>query len=108
MQAFPRLHRESLLAAREYLAPGAGTAVLDLYCGLGSTLREWTHAGSPSLGVELSGEAVKFAALNAPDATVLRGTCVQRLPQIRDLVERASGDARRVRQSAAVRTRERR
>ena len=83
MQAFPRLHRESLLAAREYLAPGAGTAVLDLYCGLGSTLREWTHAGSPSLGVELSGEAVKFAALNAPDATVLRGTCVQRLPQIR-------------------------
>jgi tRNA/tmRNA/rRNA uracil-C5-methylase (TrmA/RlmC/RlmD family) len=83
MQAFPRLHRESLLAAREYLAPGAGTAVLDLYCGLGSTLREWTSAGSPSLGVELSGEAVKFAALNAPDATVLRGTCVQRLPQIR-------------------------
>jgi tRNA/tmRNA/rRNA uracil-C5-methylase (TrmA/RlmC/RlmD family) len=83
MQAFPRLHRESLLAARAYLAPGAGTAVLDLYCGLGSTLREWTSAGSPSLGVELSGEAVKFAALNAPDATVLRGTCVQRLPQIR-------------------------
>jgi tRNA/tmRNA/rRNA uracil-C5-methylase (TrmA/RlmC/RlmD family) len=83
MQAFPRLHRASLLAAREYLAPGAGTAVLDLYCGLGSTLREWTRAGSPSLGVELSGEAVKFAALNAPDASVLRGTCVQRLPQIR-------------------------
>ncbi len=83
MQAFPRLHRESLLAAREYLEPGAGTAVLDLYCGLGSTLREWTQAGSPSLGVELSGEAVNFAALNAPDARVLRGTCVQRLPQIR-------------------------
>ena len=84
MQAFPRLHRESLLAAREYLAPGAGTAVLDLYCGLGGTLREWTDAGSAALGVELSGEAVKFAALNAPGATVLRGTCVQRLPQVRD------------------------
>jgi tRNA/tmRNA/rRNA uracil-C5-methylase (TrmA/RlmC/RlmD family) len=83
MQAFPRLHRESLLAAREYLGPGPGTSVLDLYCGLGGTLREWTRAGGRSLGVELSGEAVKFAALNAPDATVLRGTCVQRLPQIR-------------------------
>jgi tRNA/tmRNA/rRNA uracil-C5-methylase (TrmA/RlmC/RlmD family) len=83
MQAFPRVHRESLLAAHEYLMPGSGTAVLDLYCGLGSTLREWTGAGSPSLGIELSGEAVKFAGLNAPDATVLRGTCVQRLPQIR-------------------------
>jgi len=42
--------RESLLAAREYLEPGAGTAVLDLYCGLGGTLREWTDAGSASLG----------------------------------------------------------
>jgi len=84
MQAFPRLHRESLLAAREYLEPGAGTAVLDLYCGLGGTLREWTDAGSASLGIELSGEAVKFAELNAPGATVLRGTCVQRLPQIHD------------------------
>jgi tRNA/tmRNA/rRNA uracil-C5-methylase (TrmA/RlmC/RlmD family) len=83
MQAFPRLHRESLLAARDYLAPGAGTAVVDLYCGLGSTLREWTCAGSPSLGVEQSGEAVTMASLNAPNATVLRGTCAQRLPQIR-------------------------
>ena len=82
MQAFPRLHRESLLAARAYLAPGAGTSVLDLYCGLGSTLREWTSAGSRSLGIELSGEAVRCAALNAPGATVLRGTCMQRLPQI--------------------------
>jgi tRNA/tmRNA/rRNA uracil-C5-methylase (TrmA/RlmC/RlmD family) len=84
MQAFPRLHRESLLAARDYLEPGQGTAVLDLYCGLGGTLREWTGAGSAALGVELSGEAVKFAALNAPGATVLRGTCVQRLPQVRE------------------------
>jgi 23S rRNA (uracil1939-C5)-methyltransferase len=82
MQAFPRLHRESLLAARAYLAPDADTSVLDLYCGLGSTLREWTRAGSRSLGVELSGEAVRCAALNAPGATVLRGTCLQRLPQI--------------------------
>ena len=84
MQAFPRLHRESLLAARDYLEPGPGTAVLDLYCGLGGTLREWAVAGSAALGVELSGEAVKFAALNAPGATVLRGTCVQRLPQVRE------------------------
>jgi tRNA/tmRNA/rRNA uracil-C5-methylase (TrmA/RlmC/RlmD family) len=33
--------------------------------------------------VELSGEAVELAGLNAPAATVLRGTCVDRLPQVR-------------------------
>jgi tRNA/tmRNA/rRNA uracil-C5-methylase (TrmA/RlmC/RlmD family) len=58
--------------------------VLDLYCGYGASLREWTMAGSAALGVELSGEAVELAAVNAPLATVLRGTCVQRLPQVHD------------------------
>jgi tRNA/tmRNA/rRNA uracil-C5-methylase (TrmA/RlmC/RlmD family) len=60
-----------------------GTGVLDLYCGLGASLREWTAAGAAALGVELSGEAVELAASNAPRAAVLRGTCVQRLPQVR-------------------------
>jgi tRNA/tmRNA/rRNA uracil-C5-methylase (TrmA/RlmC/RlmD family) len=83
MQAFPGLHELAVAAARDHLVPGAGTAVLDLYCGLGSTLRVWTEAGSAALGIELSGEAVTFAGRNAPRATVLRGTCVQRLPQIR-------------------------
>ena len=45
---------------------------------------------------------MKFAALNAPDATVLRGTCGSAAPADPGLVERAGGDARRVRQSTAV------
>ena len=66
---FPRLHRAVAAGGpRSTSRPAPALSVLDLYCGLGSTLREWTSAGSPSLGVELSGEAVKFAALNAPDA----------------------------------------
>jgi tRNA/tmRNA/rRNA uracil-C5-methylase (TrmA/RlmC/RlmD family) len=83
LQALPRLHGEAVAAACDFLEPGARTAVLDLYCGLGSTLRQWTAAGSATLGIELSGEAVQLAARNAPGATVLRGTCVQRLPQAR-------------------------
>jgi len=84
MQALPRLHAQAVDAACAYVRPGPSTHVLDLYCGLGSTLRAWTQAGSPALGVELSGEAVGLAGRNAPAATVLRGTCVQRLPQIRE------------------------
>lgn len=82
LQALPDLHAQAVRIAREHLAPGPGTAVLDLYCGLGGTLREWTEAGSAALGVELSGEAVRLAGVNAPRASVLRGTCVQRLPQV--------------------------
>jgi tRNA/tmRNA/rRNA uracil-C5-methylase (TrmA/RlmC/RlmD family) len=84
VQALPQLHRESLAAAHAHLRPGCDTAVLDLYCGLGASLREWTDAGAAALGVELSGEAVELAGLNAPAAAVLRGTCVHRLPQVRE------------------------
>jgi tRNA/tmRNA/rRNA uracil-C5-methylase (TrmA/RlmC/RlmD family) len=84
MQAFPRLHATARAAAHEWLGPRPGTGVLDLYSGLGSTLRDWTEAGSRALGVELSGEAVTCAARNAPRAEILRGTCVQRLPQVRN------------------------
>jgi tRNA/tmRNA/rRNA uracil-C5-methylase (TrmA/RlmC/RlmD family) len=82
-QALPELHDAALAQARAQLRPGAGVAVLDLYCGYGASLREWTAAGSAALGVELSGEAVELAAVNAPRARVLRGTCLQRLPQVR-------------------------
>ena len=84
LQALPELHLQSVAAACRYLAPGPGVAVLDLYCGLGATLHQWTAAGSPTLGIELSGEAVDCAARNAPAARVLRGTCLHRLPQVRE------------------------
>jgi len=92
MQALPGLHARAIADARRHLAPGESVAVLDLYCGLGATLREWTEAGSGALGVELAGEAVAFAARNAPLAGVLRGTCVQRLPQVREWWAGRSGE----------------
>lgn len=81
-QLLPELHRESVMMAVQHLSPGPGVAVLDLYCGIGSTMREWCAAGADALGVELAGGAVDSARRNAPQATVLRGTCVQRLPQV--------------------------
>lgn len=93
-QAMPGLHRASLEAAAAHLRPGRGVAVLDLYCGYGASLRAWTAARSETLGVELSGEAVELATANAPLASVLRGTCMQRLPQVREWW--ASRDGERV------------
>lgn len=81
-QLLPELHARALDAATAHLGAAPGDAVLDLYCGAGATLRRWTARGASVLGVELGGEALQFAALNAPGAALLRGTCVQRLPQI--------------------------
>jgi tRNA/tmRNA/rRNA uracil-C5-methylase (TrmA/RlmC/RlmD family) len=83
MQPVPRLHVAALEQSALHLAPGRGSSVLDLYCGIGAGLRRWTGAGARVLGVELAGEAVSLAAENAPDAQLLRGTCAQRLPQVR-------------------------
>jgi len=95
MQALPGLHARAMNDAAAYVAPGPSVAVLDLYCGLGATLKAWTNAGSVALGVELSGEAVSFAAKNAPLASVLRGTCAQRLPQVREWWNRYGGEGGR-------------
>lgn len=84
LQALPDLHAAAVRAALDFLRPDESTAVLDLYCGLGSTLAAWHRAGAMTLGVELSGEAIRFAGRNAPGAALLRGTCVQRLPQVFD------------------------
>jgi tRNA/tmRNA/rRNA uracil-C5-methylase (TrmA/RlmC/RlmD family) len=90
-QLLPALHRDSLQRAAAHFALGSEDAVLDLYCGVGASLRQWTAAGASALGIELSGDAITCAARNAPQAAVLRGTCVQRLPQVRAWWQRQTG-----------------
>lgn len=82
-QLVPALHRRALDAAETFLAPGPGSAVVDLYCGRGGSLVRWRARGAAACGVEAGGEAVACAAENAPEATVWRGACAQRLPQLR-------------------------
>ncbi|MCC7442512.1 MAG: class I SAM-dependent RNA methyltransferase [Bdellovibrionales bacterium] len=75
------LHAESLDRAAAHLQPGPGGAIVDLYCGIGASLRRWRKAGAETLGVELGGEAVACAERNAP-VRVLRGRCSERLAQV--------------------------
>ena len=59
--------------------------LVDLFCGMGTSLSFWSQVGLAEkdiLGVELNGEALAFAAENFPQATFLRGTPEQRIPQI--------------------------
>jgi len=82
-QLLPGLYVRALQAAERFLAPGPDSSVMDLYSGRGASLRRWLAQGARSVGVELDGEAVTCAGRNAPAATVLRGPCAQRLPQLR-------------------------
>ncbi len=81
-QLIPALADAALATARDFLRPSAQSAVADLYCGLGASARLWRSAGADVIGVELDGEALECAALNAPGAACLRGTCTTRLPQL--------------------------
>ncbi len=83
-QQIPELYRQALDAAEDFLDPRPGDGIADLYCGIGASLARWTRRGGRVIGVELGGETVECARPNAPAATVLRGKCAERLPQLRD------------------------
>ena len=91
-QLLPELHADALAIAAQHLRPRAGSLVLDLYCGIGTSLHAWTMSGAAALGIELGGDAIDCARRNAPGAIVLRGTCVQRLPQIREWWQASPGE----------------
>lgn len=81
-QLIAELYNQSLDEAEHFLAPHARSAVADLYCGTGNSIARWLPHGAEVLGVEVGGEAVECARLNVPQATVLRGACRQRVPQL--------------------------
>ncbi len=86
----PTLYKQALDEAESFLAPDEGTHVVDLYCGTGASLIRWLRRGARCIGIELSGESVECARLNAPGALVLRGRCEQRIPQVAQWLETGS------------------
>jgi len=92
-QVLANLHDRAVAEAEDFLAPGPEDLVIDLYSGTGATLARWTKQGAVTIGVELSGEAVACAKINAPMAELLRGACRHRIPQMEDMTAKwmASG-----------------
>lgn len=93
-QLIPQLYEASRAKAEAFLLPGAGDRVVDLYCGAGGTMRRWLAAGAETIGVELAGEAIECARLNSPGASLLRGSCEARLPQVDQWLSAADGAGR--------------
>lgn len=83
-QLLPSLASEALETAFEFLRPDVNSALIEMYCGTGMGLKKWTGAGAKVLGIEISAEALRLAALNAPEAITLTGSCRHRLPQMEE------------------------
>lgn len=81
-QQISDLYHDSLTKAEAFLEPNSNTALVDLYCGTGTSLAHWEKLGAHCLGVETSAEALDCASVNAPKAKLLRGSCRLRVPQI--------------------------
>lgn len=79
-QQIPALEDEAQALAAAHF--GKAARVLDLYSGLGLSLRRWVENGAESMGVELVGESCVLAERNAAGARLLRGRVEDRLPQL--------------------------
>jgi len=93
-QVLPGLYNDSLEAAVDFLSPGSNHTVIDLYCGIGASLRKWSETGATVIGVELGGEALECAKINVPQATLLRGTCAQRIPQLNEYISQSASQGK--------------
>ena len=87
-QLIPELYNQALTQAQLFLSPKAEDKMIDLYCGTGNSLIRWANSKCGIVGVEMDGEAVDCAKLNAPSATVLRGKCKDRIPQLSDWIDK--------------------
>lgn len=82
----------ALEASGDFFAIQEKDIVVDLYCGTGSGLKLWNKKTRNVIGVELNGEAVYCAGINAPEAEVLRGKCSERVPQVKEWINKKSND----------------
>jgi tRNA/tmRNA/rRNA uracil-C5-methylase (TrmA/RlmC/RlmD family) len=86
-QLIPVLYQNALDTAEAFLSPTQYDCVVDLYCGIGVSLKRWSFQGARVLGVELAGEAVECARHNVPQALLLRGKCSERIPQLNEWIK---------------------
>ena len=89
-QQIPELENGALDLAEFHLQGSGLKKIVDLYSGIGASLKRWQARGWDSIGVELAGEACEAALLNAPGTPILKGKVEHRLPQIDRFVSGSS------------------
>jgi 23S rRNA (uracil1939-C5)-methyltransferase len=85
-QLIPELYQRSLEQSANFLESNDNSLVVDLFCGNGHSMSWWSRSGCRIIGIESSGEAVKYAMINVPEALVLRGQCHHRIKQLNKLI----------------------
>lgn len=85
-QLIPSLYNQSLDVAMNFFSDAINHSVVDLYSGTGTSMNRWCRNGSNVIGVEVGAESIECAKLNVPNATILRGACRLRVPQIKEWV----------------------
>lgn len=95
-QLIPDLYAESLREALAFLSPDLQAAVVDLYSGTGSSVKQWQKTGAQVIGVEAVPEAVGLAAVNVPQAEILTGACRLRIPQLDQWVSQRRAEGKTI------------
>jgi 23S rRNA (uracil1939-C5)-methyltransferase len=90
-QVIIELYDKALQTTSVFFELQHNDVVVDLYCGIGSSMHLWSQKKTKIIGVELSGDAVKCATLNVSEALVLRGKCSERIPQLNQWLEENVG-----------------
>ena len=92
-QQIQPLYLQTLAKAQGFLKPNKTSAVVDLYCGTGTSSAQWLKHKSQVIGVETGAEALECAGVNASGAYFLRGAARLRVPQVDSWVDekRANG-----------------
>lgn len=85
-QLIPSLYNQSLDIASDFFNNSKDNSIVDLYCGTGTSMSWWSRSGSNVIGVEVGAESIECAKLNVPEATIFRGACRLRVPQIKEWV----------------------
>lgn len=95
-QLLPELYNQSLSETADFFEADNDSAVIDLYCGTGNSMKRWTKSGAQVIGIELGGDAVECAKINVPEAIVYRGACRQRIPQIEEWATEKKSEKKKI------------
>ncbi len=78
------LYLKSINCAGDILKSHQVKTVVDLFSGIGLSMRHWLESGMEVCGTEISHDAVECSLINAPGAVVFAGKCHQRMVQIKE------------------------
>ena len=82
-QVIKELYLQTLDEAENFFETSNNDLVVDFYSGTGYSISRWLKT-SKCIGIELGKQSFNLAGINVPEATLYRGKCAERIPQINE------------------------